>query len=189
MLNKLMHWNTIKSLFNTWRCNMAVIKHIYKAAAMAALALAQTVATAQVVYGPVSVASVPTLSEWGMIIMAVVLAGAAVFAMRKGAGSKAVMSLALAALGMAGVSQGHKIMDDAFAVIEIEIQMTNPAGGVTGPLPQNVGDIPVRNTTPVPLQIISVTPLSAQNSEVAPCRPGVIVPPNAVCYVSTDTPT
>ena len=66
---------------------MTVIKQMRKAAVLVAFAAAQTAAMAQVVvtYGPVDVASVPTLSQWGMIIMAAVLAVVAVIAMRKGA--------------------------------------------------------------------------------------------------------
>ena len=85
---------------------MEKLKRMGSVAMLAALAIGQTVAMAQpapvtITYGP-EITSVPTLSEWGMIIMAVVLACVAVYAMRKNAGSKTVLSIALAAVVSSG---------------------------------------------------------------------------------------
>ena len=95
---------------------MAVIKQMSKATVLAALAVGQTLAMAQVVvtYGP-DVTSVPTLSEWGMIIMSMLLAVVAGITMRKKAGSKTVASIALAALASFGAFSESKWLGVAWA--------------------------------------------------------------------------
>lgn len=166
---------------------MTVIKQTRNAAMMAALAVGHSVAMAQpvdifVTYGPAGVASVPTLSEWGMIIMAIMLAGAAVYAMRKNANSKSIMSIGLAALAMAGAAGGNNILNEAWSISASE--MTAPTGGSIS-VPVTGGVVPVTNATQVPLKIISVTPNSVQNAAQTTCMPGVIVTPGGTCNVDT----
>ena len=163
---------------------MTVIKQMRKAAVLVAFAAAQTAAMAQVVvtYGPVDVASVPTLSQWGMIIMAVILAVVAAIAMRKNAGSKTILSFALSATALFGASMGNQIIKSAQSLPPPS--MDTPTGGTVN-LPTNVGVIPVANTTQVPLKVIGVTPAEAQNSPSTTCDPGVIVAPGASCNVDT----
>lgn len=165
---------------------MEKLKQMRTVAMLAALAMGQTAAMAQVVvtYGPVDAASVPTLSEWGMIIMAVVLAGVAVYAMRKKADSKAIMSLFLGVAGLFSAVLGNQVLNEAWA--DMGYAMDRPTGGSVDPnLPLNVGVIEIRNSTQVPLKIISVTPDQVRNAPDTTCDPGVIVPPGATCNVDT----
>lgn len=157
-------------------------------AVLAALAVGHLVAMAQVVvtYGPVDVASVPTLSEWGMIIMSVLLAVVAVIAMRKKAGSKAVMSIALGAAVMFGVAQGNKYVSEAIAIPDGMTSTT--VGTFTTPLLNVDEEFEVFNRTSpsIPLRIISVEPAeSAQGTFTGspPCTPGSIVAADTSCYV------
>lgn len=168
---------------------MEKLKQMRKAAVLTALATGQSVAMAQVVvqYGPVDVASVPTLSEWGMIIMAVMLAGVAAYAMRKNANSKTIMSFALGAVGLLSVALGNHVIKDAWATPAFV--MDSPTGGSVTPIPLGVGSISVRNTTQVPLRIISVTPVEVRNAPETTCDPGAIVAPAGTCDVFTGNPS
>jgi hypothetical protein len=158
-------------------------------AAMAALALAQTLAMAQsaidvtVTYGPVDVASVPTLSQWGMIVMSCLLAVAAMVAIRKGAGSKAVSAIVLAAVGCWGAAQGDQLIGKSLA---LPLGMTVATGGtVPLQLPEG-GSAQIFNSTtpPIPLRVIGVTPSGVQNAPTTTCDPGVVVPAGDSCIVS-----
>lgn len=166
---------------------MTVIKQKRNVAVMAALAVGHSVAMAQAVdivvtYGPAGVASVPTLSEWGMIIMAIMLAVAAVYAMRKNANSKTIMSIGLAALAMAGAAGGNNILNEAWSVNAPAPEMTAPNGGSVN-IQMGFGVVPVKNVTQVPLKIIGVTPNFVQNAAQTTCKPGVIVTPGGTCDV------
>lgn len=164
---------------------MTVIKQLHKAAALGVLAMTQTVSMAQsvtITYGP-DVASVPTLSEWGMIIMAVVLAGFAAYAMRKNANSKTIVSLMLGAIGLLGAGLGHQVIHSTWALPAP--QMTNPAGGVTTAIPLGIGNVSVQNTTNVPLRVITVSDPSVENAVGTTCKSGVVVPPSASCILNT----
>ncbi|WP_343734954.1 midcut-by-XrtH protein [Acidovorax sp.] len=163
---------------------MTSIKTWNKAALLASLVLAQTAAIAQTVtvsYSPVS--SVPTLSEWALATMAVVLAAVALYAMRKGAHSKVIVSLALGAFGFWGAGAGRPVVQSAWA-LSFPV-MDNPAGGVTTPLPLFSGIVPINNTTNVPLRIISVSDTSVQNATGTTCQPGSVVPVGASCNLDT----
>lgn len=167
-----------------------MIKQMRTLAVLAAMT--QTVAMAQslqvvVSYGPANIASVPTLSEWGLMIMGVVLAGVALHAIRKNASSKTIMSLALSAVVLLGTGLGNQTLQSAWAVLAPK--MDNPAGGATSPFPQYIGIVPIQNTTTVPLRIISVTPVEVQNAPGTTCDPGVIVAPAASCNVDTGSTT
>ena len=164
---------------------MAAIKPMRSLALLAGFTIAQTAAMAQsvvITYGPVDVAAVPTLSEWAIIAMAILLALAAVIAIRKSARSKTSLSLSLGSAALLGASLGHQVIGDAWSLPTPA--MDTPTGGTVN-LPSNIGVIPVENTTQMPLKIISVTPADAQNSPSTTCDPGVIVAPSASCNVDT----
>lgn len=165
---------------------MAVVKTLNKAAVLTALVGSQSVAMAQsviVTYGP-DVASVPTLSEWGMIIMSVLLAGLAVLALRKNARSKTILSIAVAALISFGVFSDSKWLGVARANGFPTYPMTDLNGGQVTISDQGTFAY-VQNDTTIPLRIISVTPQQAQ--QTAPnspaCVPGLVVAPGTFCYV------
>ena len=153
---------------------------------LVALAAAQTMVAAQtavVTYGPVGATAVPTLSEWGMLAMALVLGVAAVYALRKQAHSKAVMSLALGAGALLTAALGGQVVQQARAV-PVGAQLSNPAGGSIS-ISMGSGLVLVQNSSQVPLRIISVTPEEVQNAPQTTCDPGLIVTPGATCEVDT----
>lgn len=174
---------------------MAIFGRMRSAGTMAALGAAHTWAAAQqlpvdvvVTYGPVEVASVPTLSEWGMVIMSVGLAVFAVRAMRKGSGSKTISAIALAAVGIWGAAQGYGIMGATIAAPPPG--MTEPAGGTVQLQITEGNTIPVVNNTnpPVPLKIISVSPPEVLNAPGTSCTVGRVVAPADACNVSLPPP-
>jgi hypothetical protein len=116
-----------------------------------------------------------------MIGMAALLAVAALIAIRKNAGSQKIMSLALAAAGLLGASQGHKLLQEAIAVAP---QMTLPGGGTVN-LSEGSGVVPIFNSTQVPLTIITVTPDLVRDRVLTTCKPGVVVPASGSCDVDT----
>lgn len=168
---------------------MTVIKQIRNPAILAALAVGHSVAIAQsippvvITYGPADVASVPTLSHWGMIIMSGLLAVVAVIAIRKNAGSKTVMSIALAAVVAFG--GGTYALKEAIAAPGF-LPMNNPAGGSITTDPGNT-PTQVRNNTSVRLKIFSVSPPTALDNNNTACVPGVtVLAPTENCTVLTD---
>lgn len=153
--------------------------------ALAGLAVAQHCANAQVTvsYAPASTA-VPTVSEWGLLVMSALLAVAAFAAIRKGAGSKSIMGLALAA--MACWDGGGYTVREVVAQSLPGLAMTNPAGGtVTADLGKDA--VPVTNQTSVPMRVVSITPPAAIDSDPSGCVAGTtVVAPGASCTVLVD---
>ena len=135
-----------------------------------------------ITYAPIG--SIPTLSEWGMLILAALLAVAAVFSLRKKVGSKTLLSIAaVCALGLGSV-MGNKMIGEAQAGACTTPSAMSSAGG--GTITFNSCGGAVTNTTSVPLQIISITPTSATTSppNTPTCVTNLIVPAGAACYIS-----
>lgn len=165
---------------------MTSLKRLFQASTLAAAACAPALALAQVPdvvvsYAPVA-ASVPTLGEWGALGLSALVAFAAIRALRNKQGSRAVMSLALAAAGLLAAAQGSGFLGNAAAMILFE--MNSPAGG-TVQLPVGYGVRPVENTSGVPLRVLSVTPDNSRDDPATTCTAGLIVPPGASCNVQT----
>jgi hypothetical protein len=121
-----------------------------------------------------------------MLILSAMLVAAAVWALRKKAGSKTMLSIALAALVSFEGAGGTHTFTSAFANGYPSFYMESANGGEV-PITSGFGLAYVRNNTPVPLKIISVTPVEAQNADAPACAPGVIVAPSAFCYVNLGT--
>ncbi len=155
---------------------------ILRAGAAMGLAAAHNFANAQVTvsYAPASTA-VPTVSEWGLLILSGLLAVAAFVAIRKGASSKAIMGLALASMASLGV--GGYAVRDVLAQSFPSLAMTNPAGGVvTADLGKDPA--PVSNQTSVPMKVMSITPPAAIDTDPSGCVAGTtVVAPGASCTV------
>lgn len=158
---------------------------ILRAGATVGLAAAHSFANAQVTvsYAPASTA-VPTVSEWGLLIMSGLLAVAAFVAIRKGANSKAIMGLALASMASLGV--GGYAVRDVLAQSFPTLAMTNPAGGViTADLGKDPA--PISNQTAVPMRVVSITPPAAIDTDPSGCVAGTtVVAPGASCTVLVD---
>ncbi len=165
-----------------------------KLGTLIALGLGHSLAFAQVepivvTYGPASVAPVPSLSEWGMILTSLFLAIGAFVALRKKAGSRVIMGLTIACAMGIMASTGHGWVKEAWANGFTEGLMDNPQGGtVTPQIPYSYGVIPVRNSTQVPLKIISVTPEFIREAPATTCKPNVVVPAGSTCNVDTMLP-
>ncbi|MDP3521384.1 MAG: midcut-by-XrtH protein [Hydrogenophaga sp.] len=169
---------------------MSLFKQARSAAVLAALGTGHTLAMSQVVvtYAP-DIASVPTLSEWGMVIMAAVLATVAVLAIRKGAHSQTLLSLALAALVSYGAFSGSLWGGSAWANGFTTHNLTSASGGQlsvpTGPLFAYV-----LNGTDRPQRIISIAPQYGPPAAVddkPACVPGMVLAPNMACALRTST--
>lgn len=158
-------------------------------------ALAQGAAAQSVggiAYAPLGAQSVPTMSEWALILLAVALAALTYRATRGQAGRTlkiwAAGFLACATFAAAVWNQ------PAIAVPLAAILMTQPAGG-TADIPSHPDlftgdffhDYSAQNQTPKPQRItgISLSPgLSIPPSGPAPkCTVGLVLQPNDICYV------
>lgn len=168
---------------------MEKLKQMRNLAVLVAISAGQSLVMAQsvtITYGP-DVASVPTLSEWGMIAMALVLAVVALIAMRKGGSSKAVLSVALAAaIALGG---GANALKEAMAApVSPTLLMTNQAGGS---IVANEGVVTtvVANSTSVSLKILSISPAAVHNNATGCIAGATLLAPNASCTVLTDGST
>lgn len=175
----------IGTRFNIYRSKMKKVKQMRSVAMLAALAAAQSAAMAQsvtVTYGP-DVTPVPTLSEWGMIILATVLAGFAAYAIRKNAGSKTVLSIVLAAMVSFSAFSGSNWLNPAWANGFTTYFMTSATGGQLS-VPPTLIFAYVHNSTDRPQRIISITPQYGPPEAVdgkPACVPGMVLAPNTAC--------
>ncbi|MDP3519511.1 MAG: midcut-by-XrtH protein [Hydrogenophaga sp.] len=174
---------------------MIALKVMSRAAALAALGLAHTLAMAQVpppvvVTFGVDAASVPTLSQWGMIIMSALLAVAAVIAMRKNSSSKTVLSLALAALVSFGAFNGSELLAPARANGYTTYNLSSGTGGQLS-LPSSSAFVYVLNDIPTTQRILGISPLYSDQREEGgnpPCYVGIVLAQNQACALRTRPP-
>jgi hypothetical protein len=135
-----------------------------------------------ITYAP-QATSVPTLSEWALLTLVLLMAAFAVYTLRKrGAGAGPLASVLLvSALALGGIA-GNKMLNDARATPRSA--MTSDSGGTVTPSPStNPGvEYEVRNNTHVPQTITGVSPASNTTSGIT-CAPGVVVPVNGSCFV------
>lgn len=155
------------------------------AAVGAAWALGQSVVTAQVVviHSP-DLAAVPTLSQWGMIVTAVLLALVTVVATRKRVGSKTIAVAALVSLGALGGLNGVR---PAWANGYTTYSMTNAGGGQVS-VPSTQMFAYVLNGTSQPQRIVSINPQYGPPEAIddkPACVPGLVLAPNTACALRT----
>jgi hypothetical protein len=163
---------------------MNIYRIIRRVGAFASLGLAHALASAQaavtVTYGPAT--TVPTLSEWGLLIMSALLAAFAFFAIRKGASSKTIASVGVAIVVSFAAVDGTKLIKDVHAFV-FTWTLTSPTGGQLLNVLASI-DTPITNVTTVPLMIYSITPPEAIRSGPGACVPGVtILAPTQSCNV------
>lgn len=154
--------------------------------ALPSVSLAQSVT---IVYEPavaaVAATSVPSLSEWGLMALAAVMAFAAYRALRRGTGAR-LWSLAVLAAASLVVTQW--IARPAMAV-PAGVSMSSAAGGsVTA---NGTGEHSVSNTSGVALKIRSVdyengTPRTPAGEP--PCVSGLVVNAGQQCFVRIFNP-
>ncbi len=179
----------------------AALKRFGPAAAAIVLATSQTVAFAQqsswgilVTYAPVTAAPIPTLSEWGMAGLSLILAAVAIYALRNRAGGKPLASVMLAiALALGGL-HGNNLMGEAKAITnadcpvnDLACPMVNAGGGsITSQRYRS--DVAIENQTGVAQTITGVSAISPSDNSDPPdasprCVVGLVVLPTARCYI------
>ena len=137
-------------------------------------------------YAPATT-SVPTLSEWGLLLTSLVLAVAAFVALRK-QGSKTIASVAVVLAAAFGIAGGHKIMGEAQAVLAFSMSLdgggTIDFSAATGSVDYRVSGHPT-----VPMRIASMDFTSLSTTSQPTCSVGlVLAAPGGVCYVRFNDP-
>lgn len=137
-----------------------------------------------ITYGPAA-ASIPTLSEVGMLITGLLVAVIGFRVMRANPGRKPLASALLLsglALGAAGV--GTRVVDSAYAAILLEMSVA--AGGTMDIPPTDETNIPVENTSGVTQRILGRAAIACTfeaPSQSPECTVGSTVAPDGTCYV------
>jgi hypothetical protein len=167
---------------------------LWAAATLApAAAWAQGAPVGAVTYAPLAApAAVPTLSQWGLVVLVLLLAAAGRHLLRHaGRGVvRAIVPGLLACAALLCMPWGGQ----AIALPSSEVMLDNPAGGVAD-IPDHpdldiafmdyLHEYEVRNTTDRPQKIIavSVTPTHRLFNSGDPCAVGQMLAPMAVCYL------
>lgn len=137
-----------------------------------------------ITYGPAA-ASIPTLSEVGMLITGLLVAVIGFRVMRANPGRKPLASVLLVsglAIGFAGV--GTRLVDSAYAAILLEMSVA--AGGTMDIPPTDETNIPVENTSGVTQRILGRSAIACtfeEPSQSPECTVGSTVAPDGTCYV------
>ncbi len=159
------------------------------------VALAQSVGGILITYGPASPTPIPTMSQWAMLGLTLLLAGVAVYTLRRKRLGKPLGSVMLAlALALGGV-QGNYLIRHAEAVVltpdcpevAIECFMINAAGGTVNVFAL-FSDVKVMNISGVAQTIIGITAILPSDVIGTPestpqCVVGLTLQPGESCYV------
>ena len=170
----------IHSFFLAQGVFMKIDSHVFRLAVelMVAAGLPVPAFAQVIVYGPAAT-SVPTLSQWGMLILAVLLAMAAVYTTRKSGNRLLSGLLAIMALGV-GV-QGTPV--GSVQAVSVPTMVVNTGGTIDlsefGP---SIIDVPINGHPSIPMRIISVTPASAPTTLSPTCAAGLVVNVGQTCY-------
>ena len=138
-----------------------------------------------ITYAPVESQGIPTLSEWGLLATALLLAVLAYRLLRGRLGGRPLASVVLAgALGLA-LAGGGLQLQSAEAQSESEIALSLPGGGLATITDE--GEWLVRNTSGVAQSIVAMTAADGfafQPPEGTPaCAVGMVLTPGAICYL------
>jgi hypothetical protein len=141
-------------------------------------AFAQSVPGGTITYEGLSAALVPTLSEWGIAGLAVLIAVVGYRYGRTRLGGKPLASVLIAgALGLCAILAGKGISPAA----AISFGFTNPAGGTVQICSSSETLVP--NSTSIPVRIVSVTAFPGSSIESGTCVPGLVVAPGGTCSI------
>ncbi len=142
-----------------------------------------------IVYAPLSSAApVPTLGEWSLTLMALLLAVVAYRVLRGRVNGRLMTPLLLTGgLAAAGLA-GHDLVGLAQAVVP-QVQFSQAAGGSVG---VGVGETQIINTSGVPQQVTSMSTQPGYSFVTPPgspqCQVGTPVAPSGICYVEISSP-
>ena len=148
-----------------------------------------------IVYSPniagVGTQAVPSLSEWGLIALCMLVLAIAYRMMRAGAGARPVATVLLAGALGAGAINDQDLVGKVVAAIPA-VSLANSAGGTAG-FSHVDTNTRVENSSGVPQQIKSIrinyglyqigTP-----SQTPQCVEGTVVTAGASCYVFIEEP-
>ena len=139
-----------------------------------------------ITYAPVESQGIPTLSEWGLLATALLLAVLAYRLLRGRLGGRPLASVVLAgALGLA-LAGGGLQLQSAQAQSEVEIALSLPGGG-QAMIPDD-GVWLVRNTSGVAQSIVALSAADGFNFESyegSPrCEVAMVLAPGATCYIN-----
>lgn len=164
-----------------------------KSLATAALLLCAPVAWAggpvaggSIDYGPLaaSVSAVPTLGEWMLVLMGLLLAVVAYRSLRGRVNGRLLSNLTLAGGALAATVAGHGLVQEARAIMAGVVNMSSPTGGTAVATNWSA----LTNTTGVPLKILAIRPNDGSWVISPPpaspeCTVGSVVSPGNVCNV------
>ena len=139
-----------------------------------------------VVYGPDMLARVPTLSEWMLLGLGLMLLVLAYRVLRVRTNGRLLANLTLIGGGALAAAAGHSLFGDARAQPAITEMPLGSSGG--GSVALNVDTLySLVNQTGIAQRILSVTPTSPYSEDdpgIAPrCVVGYLLAPTANCYV------
>jgi hypothetical protein len=144
-------------------------------------AIAQSLPGGTIDYQGLSAASIPTLSEWGLAGLAILIAVVGYRYRRARFGGKPLASLLIAgALGLCAIL-GDKVIRPAAAVPAPLFSFSNPAGGTVQICSSS--QVSVSNTTSNSVRVVNVTPFAGSSIEAGTCVPGLVVAPSASCTI------
>ena len=161
------------------------------------LVSAQGITTAWTIsYAPVTPASVPTLSEWGLLVLALVMAVGTAWSLHKKAGRGTTAVLALATALVLGTVTGQDVVGRAEALPLPAPTLSLAGGGTTEPFSYWASVNPdqglaITNTSGVPQRITAIT-LTVNSLPATPdaptnspqCTVGLVLPAGQSCYVT-----
>lgn len=149
---------------------------------LAGFAVLPVSAFAQIVYAPTDASAVPTLSEWGMVVLSALMAFIAIQTARKG-GSRALSALLAVGALAVGLGGEQAIVRTAQAIV-FEEAMATGAGGTISLLAYNAGNlVTIQGHPTIPMRIVSVNPPSDTTAPSNPtCTVGLVVSAGGTCY-------
>lgn len=137
-------------------------------------------------YAPLvnSVAAVPTLGEWMLVLMALLLAVVAYRGLRGRVNGRLLSNLTLVGGALAAAAAGHGLIQEAKAIAADLENMSSPSGGTVA-----VSDwTQLTNTSGVPLKITAIRPnqdsVVSSPPPVSPeCTVNLVVSPGSTCNI------
>ncbi len=136
-------------------------------------------------YGPGDI-SVPTLSEWSLLALAIAVGALGAYALRHKLTGRSLTLLILALGTVLGAVNGDKIISNAHAII-LGV-MSNAAGGTATFAISPGSDTQLQNTTGVTLALTSITPSTVATSALPTCALGLRIAAGQSCWVKLPAP-
>lgn len=155
-------------------------------ASQQSMVFAQASTQWSIVYAPAIATGIPTLSEWGLLILALVVGVAAVLALRKKVASKTLASVALVCALALGVVMGERVIGSASA--DLLAAMTNPAGGTIPAFIYDGTSLGIPNSSGVDQRVLNITPTVPVATTSPTCVANLVVATGNSCYIATTTP-